>query len=281
MRCAAIILAFGDDDDLHAEAWTMLLTTLRYAPPTLDLLIMTDRPERYRWFGGRVRTVEVSGERLAAWKGEHGLFSRIKLEFLRDFLAREQCDVLCLDADMFARRDLGPLVDGIRAGRLFMHLKEYRWARPPSPRQRRVWRHVGGKTFAGHTVRPETVMWNAGVLGFAWEHRVVVERMLAVYDAFAASGLHRLRHTVQQHSISLVMQQHGPLEPAEPFFDHYWANKPGHDLAIREHISVIATRGYAPDEAARWMVEHPIRLPLVYRPRWWHRALRRLVPRWA
>lgn len=282
MRCSAIILAFGPDDDLHAETWMALLTSMRYAPPGLDFLVMTDLPERYRWFGDRIRIVPVQGAQLVAWKGPHNLFSRIKIEFLKDFLSREPSDILCLDADLLARQDLAPLVQRIRAGELFMHLIEYPWAKPGrSKRRKAVWRHIGGKTYAGHTVHEDTLMWNAGVLGFAYEHRAVADKMLAVYDAFSADGLHKLRHTTQQHTISLVMQQHGKLHPAEAWFDHYWANKPGHDQAIAHHLSVIATRGYGVDQAIAYCAEHPIRLPLVFRKRWWHRPLRRLVPSWA
>ena len=111
--------------------------------------------------------------------------------------------------------------------------------------------------------------------------RAVVERMLAVYDAFSDDGLFKLRHTTQQHTISVCMQRQGPLKPAEQWFAHYWANKGGYQLAIDRQLSVILSRGLSVEEASEYCAAHPIERPLVFRQRWWHKPLRKIIPAWA
>ena len=254
---------------------------MRYAAKGLRFQIMTDQPRRYAWFGDRVEVVSVTGERMQAWKGRYNLFSRIKIEYLKELLARQETDLLVLDADLLARQDLTPLVQRIAAGELFMHLIEYPLAKGRSPRTRKVWRHIRGKTYGEVTISDDLLMWNAGVLGFGWQHRAVVERMLAVYDAFSDDGLFKLRHTTQQHTISVCMQRQGPLKPAEQWFAHYWANKGGYQLAIDRQLSVILSRGLSVDEASDYCAAHPIERPLLFRRRWWHKILRKLIPAWA
>lgn len=258
-----VFLAVGDDDDLHQQCLFALLGCMgrtRRSEPRF--VVVTDRPRRYAFVREHVDLLVPSVGQLVAWRGPHALFSRIKLEALAELLeTRGPGHVLCLDSDVYPLRDLDDLLDEVGRGQLYMHQQEYRWSRPKGPRLRRVWRHVGGKTYAGHAVTEATWMWNAGVQGFAWHHRDVLEKELAVYDALAADGLHRLRHTTQQHAISLVMQQHGSLRSAEPWFAHYWRDKPGHMPAIRRRLATVFARGLDAPSAAAWLRDQPAPRP--------------------
>ena len=92
--------------------------------PTLE--VATDRPDCYVWFGTRVEIEYLDAVRLEAWRGPRPFSMRQKLELLR-FAAAAPCagPVVLLDADVLARRPLGPFVERLQAGDLFMHKHEY------------------------------------------------------------------------------------------------------------------------------------------------------------
>ncbi len=272
-------MTLGDDEALHQQCFVAILTCLGFLEGAHGhrIIVVTDQPARYRYFGRHVDLWVPQAEQIATWRGEQGLFSRIKIEALRELLQTHgPAHLLALDSDILARRPLRPLLERLAGGTLYMHKREYLWSRGGSRRRRRVWRRIGERSFAGHRVTTRTQMWNAGVLGIPWETRRVLDEALAVYDALAEAGLHRLRHTIQQHSLSLVMQDAGAIQPAEDWFIHYWPNKPGHMPKIRRMLATLLARGLDVDQAARYAVEHPIRQSLSV----WNRRAYELVERW-
>lgn len=274
-------LTIGDDPELHQQAYLAILTSMGFLRATpARIVVCTDRPQRYRFFGERIELLVPTPDQLKAWRGRYDLFSRIKIEALKALIDRDgDADLLVLDSDILACKDLGGLLASIAGGHLHMHVIEYPWASPPSPRQKAVWKHLSGKTYAGHTVVADTVMWNAGVQGIpAGRAREVLDKELAVYDAFSDDGLYKLRHTTQQHTISLVMQQAGPLAPALDWFIHYWGNKEGHMPPIRAALAEILAGGMDVDAAVAWCQANPIREPIVKAKGWHRRVLRRLSP---
>jgi len=280
MRTRIVFLTIGDDDELHQQCFIALLSCMgQVQTSAVDWVVITDRPQRYRFFGERVDVFAPDADTLRRWRGPHELFSRIKIEALLELeRSRGPAHTLCLDSDILARRPLDDLLARIAGGELFMHRIEYRWCRPRSPRQKKVWQHLAGKRYAEHLVDESVVMWNAGVQGLPWEDRAVLDKELAVYDAFSEDGLFKLRHTTQQHTISLVMQRHAALQPAEDWFVHYWGNKHGHMPAIRERLAHILAAGLDVDQAARYVIDQAIELPELCKDRWWHHVLRRLLP---
>ncbi|MDA3960321.1 MAG: hypothetical protein PF961_06000 [Planctomycetota bacterium] len=284
MPSCLFFLTIGDDDEMHHQAFLAVLTCLGHLGDQATRIVMcTDRPERYQWFGDRIECMVPSADELKAWRGNYDLFSRIKIEALSKLVAADgPQDFLVLDSDILATQDLRPLLASIADGQLYMHKIEYPWAKGASPRVKRVWKHLSGKTYAGYLICPEIRMWNAGVQGVpASRCEEVLTKELELYDAFSDDGLYKLRHTTQQHTISLVMQRAGELKPSDDWFRHYWANKHGHMKAVRRVLCDIMTRGMDATAASHYAIEHPIVLPEAVRIHRWQQFLAKFIPEGA
>lgn len=280
-RPTLFFLTIGDDEELHQQAFIAILTSMEFLSGVdARIVVCTDRPQRYRFFADRIDLLVPTPAQITAWRGRYDLFSRIKIEALKHLIERDGLsDLLVLDSDILVVKPLGDLLQRIASGQLFMHVVEYPWAKPPSPRQRAVWQHLRGKTFAGHRVDDGVLMWNAGVQGIPAARALeILDKELTVYDAFSDDGLYKLRHTTQQHTISLVMQQAGRLEPALDWFIHYWANKDGHMPPIRALLAEILAGGHDVGGAVALASARPVREPITKPKAWYRRALRRLSP---
>ena len=49
MQSRLCLVSFGDRDEWYAEAHLSILTALGWILPPYEIVVATDRPERYRW----------------------------------------------------------------------------------------------------------------------------------------------------------------------------------------------------------------------------------------
>ena len=113
---------------------TMLLVSLvAHAPEPYEIVVATDRPERYAWFGTRIEIEYLDPSLLTAWKGPDPFSMRQKLALLRAAWP-DQGHIVLLDADVLARSPLTAFVAELATGRLFMSSARSN----PSPRSRRA-----------------------------------------------------------------------------------------------------------------------------------------------
>src|SRR4051812_18653075 len=120
-----VTLAYGEAVGVYRQSLMLLVSLGAHAPQPYELLVATDRPAYYAWFGTRVEIEDLDPPRLDAWRGPRSFSMRQKLELLRSAAATAEGPVVLLDADVLARRPLGPFVDRLHAGDLFMHKHEY------------------------------------------------------------------------------------------------------------------------------------------------------------
>src|SRR3954462_1469515 len=113
-----VTLAYGDAPGVYRQSLMLLLSLVAHAPDPYELLVATDRPECYVWFGTRVEIEYLDFARLEAWCGPRPFSMRQKLELARATLstrglepqaARPAATVL-LDADVLATRPFDPFV---------------------------------------------------------------------------------------------------------------------------------------------------------------------------
>jgi hypothetical protein len=255
-----VTLAYGDATGVYRQSLMLLLSLVAHAPEPYELLVATDRPDCYVWFGTRVEIEFLDAPRLAAWRGPRPFSMRQKLELLR-FAAAAPCagPVVLLDADVLARGPLGPFVERLHAGDLFMHKHEYVLSQSRRSGNRKLWSSL--KALEGF--RDDDSMWNSGVLALPAGDRGLIDEALAMYDALGAAGV---RHFATEQLVEgVVLGRTGRLKPAEQWFTHYWGNKRGYDAEIARRMADAFIEGMSVKEAAARYRDQPIELPVEVR----------------
>lgn len=270
-----VTLSLGDRHDLTARAHLALLAAMAHAPAPAEFCIVTDRPELYRWFGDRVRCLAVDAATIAAWKGRHDFFWRVELMTVIHAAAQGPARVVYLDSDVLARRSLQPLVDGLAAGDVFMHLHEHDLAAARRGGDRRLWRQVRDREAGGLRFAAPCPMWNAGIIALGPERFPILDQALAAIDGLMDGGL---RHNfVEQLAISAAFAATGRLRAADAWLDHFWSNKDGYGREIDRQLAHVHCHRLDVDAAIAYVREHPILLPLMVRKRWWNKYFRPLA----
>lgn len=267
------LLAWGPSGRLHREAAVALLTIQAHLPAGSEVVVLTDHPEQYRWFGSSLIVDALGAATLAEWRGPSGDRFRPKIEALRR-LADSTFDVALVDADTMVRRDLTPLASRLAEGALMLHRREYALAAPPRKGDRSLAHEILGRTWRGIAPDASASMWNGGVIASSRRHHGVFDRTLAVFDEMRGASRH---FAVEQLAYSIVFPAYGPIEEAAPWVDHYWANRPWFDRAGERFLSRALIEGLTPADAARPLGRSPIVGPLDGRTSWWKTRLRRLV----
>jgi len=267
------LVSFGDRDEWYAEAHLSILTALGWILPPYEIVVATDRPERYRWFGHRVRIELLTPERIEEWSGPQRFVWRVVLKAIAE-IARQPpfANLLYVDVDTLVRRPLDDLIGLLQSGAVCLDKKESVLSRRGGD-HRRLWKQVRGRTFQGFRIDERTEIWNSGVVALGAENVHLVEKSLALCDAMTAAGVQN--RLVEQLAQSVVLQSTGRLREAAPWIDHYWGNKPAYDAAVHQQLAAILMRAMSVEEAIEYVREHPIRGPLRVKPRWWSRFLRR------
>src|SRR5258708_37434523 len=103
------LLAYGPSVKTHREAALAVLTIQLHAPPDSEIVVVTDHPAMYRWLGDSVTIDRLSPAALGAWRGPLDDTFRPKLEAARHLASGSRIDVVLVDTDTMARRDLTPL----------------------------------------------------------------------------------------------------------------------------------------------------------------------------
>jgi hypothetical protein len=269
------LLAYGPSAALHREAAVALLTLQAHAPAQREIILLTDHPALYRWFGNSITIERLTPATIVEWRGPSGDRLRPKLEALRRLAADRTADVALIDTDTMARHDLSPMTDRLAAGALMMHRREYSLASPPRKGDRSLTKEILGRSWQGIVPDPVTAaMWNGGVVASSRGHQGIFDCTLAVFDQMRAASRH---FAIDQLACSIVFAAHGRIEEAAPWFDHYWANRPWFRVANARFLSRALLEGQTPIDARELLRRQPIVGPLDGRAPWWLTRLRRLL----
>ena len=258
-----VTLAYGDRPDVYRQSVMLLVSLVAFAPEPYELVVATDRPECYVWFGTRVDIQFLDRSLLDTWRGREPFSMRSKLMLLGAAWP-EHGAIALVDADALARADLSPFVEGLDAGALFMHKREYTLSQSRRPGNRRLWKALRRTPLEGYTPSPEDAMWNSGVVGASASDRPLLDRAAALYDELGRQGV---RHFAGEQLVeSLVFGPTGRLRAAEPWFTHYWGNRPGYDAEIARRLAAAFLEGMTVKEAAADYRRRPLDLPAGVRP---------------
>ena len=262
-----VTLAYGDAPGVYRQSLMLLLSVVAHAPQPCELVVATDRPECYVWFGTRVEIEYLDRAVLDGWRGPEPFSMRQKLALLRAAWPDHGAIVL-LDADVVARRDLTDFTARLDAGDLFMHKREFVLSRSRRPGNRRLWQQLqtlpGLSRGAQPPIGPDAAMWNSGVIALPASGRAFADEALRLYDELARAGV---RHFATEQLVEgIVFSSTGRLHEAEPWFTHYWGNKPGYDHEIASRLADAFIEGLSVKEAAERLRQRPIDVPVEVRP---------------
>ena len=275
MTARFLTFSLGDEPGYTARAHFAMLAMMAQAPAGSEFLLITDRPQHFRWFGDRVRVSGIDAATLRSWRGPQDFFWRIEIEVLRHAASFGPADLVYFDSDVLARRPVDELVQALGAGDVFMHLHEHDLASSPRRGQRELWHLVQSRIIAGSPVIPPAPMWNAGVMAVGQQNLALIDRVLAACDELTAAGI--THFLTEQFAYSHVFAATGRLRAASPWMDHFWGNKPGYDQDIYQQLALIHCRGLSVSEAVAFVRDHPIVRPLMVRRRWWNRYFTNLA----
>jgi hypothetical protein len=257
-----VTLAYGDLPGVYRQSLMLLLSLVAYAPEPYEIVVATDRPEYFVWFGTRVEIAYLDRALLDGWGGADSFSMRQKLAVMRTAWP-EGGAIAFLDSDVLARQHLDSFVERLKAGDLFMHKHEYDLGRSPRRGNRELWEQLRGRTFGAWEVREGDAMWNSGVLAAPASDRPLFDRALQLYDDMAAAGI---RHFATEQLVEgVVLGRTERLRAADPWFVHYWGNKAGYDAEISRRLADAFIEGLSVKEAALRYREQPIDLPTEVR----------------
>jgi hypothetical protein len=270
------VLAYGPDGRLHREAAAAILSVQAYRPSPSEIIVLTDQPAPYRWFGDSITIDSLSDRVLTEWRGRRDDRYRPKIEALRRLAADATADVVLFDVDTMARRDLAALAVQLAAGGLLLHRREYALASPPRRGDRGLKQEILGHSWQGIVPGASASMWNGGIIGSSRRHKGIFDRTLAVFDEMRDRSRH---FAVEQLAYSIVFPAYGTIEEASPWFDHYWANREWFDRAIERFLSDARLKELTVAAAAERLKHEPITGPLDGRLPWWRARLQQLATR--
>ncbi len=263
-------LAYGDAAAIYRQSLMLLVSLAAYAPEPSEIVVVTDHPERFVWFGTRIEIEYLDARRLEEWRGPNPFSMRHKLELARASIVPGRQEIVLLDADVLARRPLGTFVERLRAGDLFMHKREYILSETRRVGNRKLWRELKQRGF-----RDDDGMWNSGVLAIPAGDRDLLDASLEMYDTLGADGV---RHFATEQLVEgVVLGRTGRLKPAEEWFVHYWGNKQGYDAELSRFLADAFIDGLSVKEAAAHYRDHPIDLPPEVRPTLLEKARKKIA----
>jgi hypothetical protein len=268
------VIAYGSKPRRHTEAHGAILSAMAHAPADVQFAVLTDQPERYRWLRDSVTIEHLQSTTLRHWRGPTQDRYRPKIEALRWLARGGAANVVLVDTDTLARRDLQPMIDRLDRGTFLLHEREYALSKAPRRGDRRLKDEILGRSWLGITPGPETAMWNGGVVGCPQSKLPVLDEVADVFDRMRPASRH---FAIEQLAYSVVFEARGAIEEAAPWIDHYWANRPYFSGAVERELATMLMSGMKPAEvAARWR-DYPITGPLDGRATGWKRVAERLA----
>lgn len=266
-----VTMAYGEGPGIYRQSLMLLVSLVAFAPEPSEIVVVTDRPERFVWFGTRIEIEYFDAARFDKWRGPNPFSMRHKLELARASIVDGRQEIVLLDADVLARKPLAPFVERLRAGDLFMHKREYILSETRRVGNKKLWRELKTRGF-----RDDDGMWNSGVLAIPSGDRALLDASLEMYDRLGNDGV---RHFATEQLVEgIVLGRTGRLKPAEEWFLHYWGNKPGFDPELSRFLANAFLDGMSVKEAAALYREQPIELPPEVRPTAWQKLLARMTP---
>ncbi|WP_090655850.1 hypothetical protein [Basfia succiniciproducens] len=219
-----VLLTFGSRLENHYQASFAILSFLK-DPAVKRVIMVTDRPEFYAFFGNKIEFIQINEDTLTQWQGEYQFFWRVKIKALEKVQKRYPAEhLLYIDSDTFLATDLAGIQDKLSQNQLFMHKLECALGDEIDNTTKKMHNSLKDKTFAGIRLDSQSTMWNAGVIALpANKAKEIITLSLQLCDEICATDC--TRRLVEQFSFSIALNHYGELNACDHIIGHYWGNK--------------------------------------------------------
>ncbi|MFD2248178.1 hypothetical protein [Pontibacter ruber] len=211
--------AYGNEDILHELIYSIYSLLRVYGDSPFTLVVYTDNQAMLeKWLPPTVVYEPLTQVQIKQWRGKYDFVHRVKIEIIRDFISKYKGSALYLDTDTVITQPIDQLFEKIEQGVHVMHEEEGRI----STRKNIVFRKVDSFLGSHNTgISRDTVMYNAGALGFLCSEQQLMEQVLQTTD--------KLYELYQKHIIEqLAFSYHLDAASSQPVYSatseiyHYW-----------------------------------------------------------
>jgi hypothetical protein len=230
-----VFLCYGAEGVFYECTYALLALSRLYSKAELrelEVWVYTDKPEWFASFSDcpvQVRCRVIDGELIKAWRGKIDFVHRIKVEALKDFAASRNGNVLYLDTDTVITHRMDEVWQGIKEGKLYMHVHEGVVSGRGNPILAKLDAHLRANapvTIAGKAIY-DLAMWNAGALGFNTQYKYLLDEVLAFTDGEYPKFP---KHIVEQFAFSVMFRKVGKVHALAPEIVHYWNLKEAREV---------------------------------------------------
>lgn len=219
-----VLLTFGEKLETHYQAAFSILSFLR--DKEIERIVMvTDRPDFYRFLGTKIDILPVNNEILREWQQPYQFFWRVKIKALEE-IARKypNDDLLYVDSDTFLATNLQEISQKLTQGETFMHIFEKMISNAESNTLKNMYQHLNNHSFSGVKIHQNSQMWNAGVIALPNQKASeIIELSLNVCDEMCKTAC--TRRLIEQFAFSVSLKHLSTLNPCDHIIGHYWGNK--------------------------------------------------------
>ncbi len=205
-------------------------------------MIYTDQPDYFKSFcksfESRIEIVHQPMEQFQRWRGAIDFVHRVKLEVLRDAGKRFNGPLIYLDGDTYFLKDPSCFDQKINDENSLMHIAEAQLNEGRDPLTKKICKFAKKNQFElnGKLVplRPQSTMWNAGVIGISHDNKKLLDDMIELTDKMFVVYP---KHVIEQLAVSVILDWKTKLHATDDFIYHYWNQKPEYQEAIQSFFA--------------------------------------------
>ncbi|MBY0414161.1 MAG: hypothetical protein K2Q18_08345 [Bdellovibrionales bacterium] len=245
-----LYFAFGDNLNSHTLANFSMLSLKKFAPDNSRIVIYTDKPNYYTFLSPIVEARMMEPSLIKEWQGKYNFVWRIKIMALLDSAKKDPGHLMYVDADTFALKNLDSMIEKLEKNYCFMHLKESLLSEDKAKNKVLMWQQTHNKTFGGMLVDKNSAMWNAGIVAFSEQEKIMLlERALKSTDEMCEQKVEQW--LIEQFSLSQSLAYTNKLLQCDEWFAHYWGFKEKVLRNIQHFLSTILQQGLSINDAVK------------------------------
>jgi hypothetical protein len=215
----------------------MINTVMHFQPRHIRFIILTDMKENVEKiifihcakYIDQIEIYGISTNETQEWISDNGYIYRVKIKAVQWFYQRYKENVVFMDSDIFAVKDITPLFDKIEKGKFLMYskgtipLSKAIFQSEPNSLES-LQDYIKGEHFCVYDGAQEYLVpckynhGNSGVIGMSYKDEALLEKVLLYCDL-----IYKITKVpvTEELAYALVFQEQGTLELAQFFVFHY------------------------------------------------------------
>lgn len=219
-----VYFIFGHTKSYYQQAFFSIYTALANKDDSDQVIVITENALYFRQLADLITIIPISKEQINEWKGMYNYSFRVKIKALEMLSVKyPNRDMMFLDGDTFIYKPLAKLKAELSKGQHFFHLNEGTLPSLNTKSEKKLWRQIKHKKYAGITINEDTCMWNSGVIAMSAKNLAAIPLALQITDEMCADNV--TCFTKEQLAFGIASSQFSSLKPADHVVGHYWANK--------------------------------------------------------